>query len=391
MPELRTTDVVTGEDLRELLADRPGPTVSLFQPTGRGGTETERNSLRFKNLVNAAQERLEARGYRHTEACRVTGPMRLLLERGDFWRGQLDGLAVFATSGYLRAFKLPVALEELVVTSDSAHVTPLLPALEQQLFFLLAISQGSVRLLRVSRYETEEIDLSRTGIPLNLDEAMRYDDFEKTNLQRHPVQRRGDAGGRTLQHGHGPGDADLKNEILRYFQAVDGGICKALAGENAPLVIAAVDYLIPLYRQANNYGNLLDNGLEGNPDQVTAAQLKERAYPIVEPHFQVFLARFGERFGNALGTGLASCDLAEVLGAAYGGRVESLLVSSGERRWGLFDSTRGEIELREAPRGPDVELIDLAVRQTILHGGDAHVVEADQMPCPDPAAAVFRF
>jgi Bacterial archaeo-eukaryotic release factor family 7 len=317
--------------------------------------------------------------------------MRLLLERGDFWRGHLDGLAVFSAPDYLRAFKLPVAFDELVVTGESAHVTPLLKAVGDEAFYILAISQGSVRLVRASRYGSEEIDLSSVDMPRSLDEAMRYDDFEKTNLQRHPTQRRSDTGGRTLQHGHGPGDADLKNEILRYFQAVDSGLSKLLAGESAPLVVAAVDYLIPLFRQANNYPALVEKGIEGNPELLSPDQLHERARPIVEPLLRTSVIRLNERFGNALGTGLASCDLAVVLGAAYGNRVESLLVCDKERRWGIFDLTSESLELHDEPQGADVELIDLAVRQTVLHGGTVYVVEREQMPCEDPVAAVFRF
>jgi hypothetical protein len=387
MAEIRTTDIVTRDDVRELLADRDGPTVSLYQPIRRGGAETE-NVVRYKNLVSAAEDRLEELGHR---GLKVTGQMRLLLERGDFWRGQLNGLALFASPSYMRAFKLPVAFEELVVVGDSPHVTQLISALADEPLYVLAISQGSVRLVRGTRYGAKDVDLSDLGIPMSLDEAMRYDDFEKTNLERHPTQRRADTGGRTLQHGHGPGDADLKNEILRYFQAVDGGIRKILVAEHAPLILAAVDYLMPMYRQANSYAHLLDKGIEGNPEQLSAAQLAERARVIAEPHFRSGVARAAERFGNAIGSGLASCDLAEVLGGAFGGRVESLLVCKGERRWGIYDPGANDVEVHEQPEGPDVDLVDLAVRQSVLRGGRVFVVTRDDMPCDDAIAALFRY
>ena len=387
MAEVKTTDVVTYDDLRELLADRQGPTVSLYQPTQRGDVEGI-NAVRFKNLVGAADDRLEKLGHK---GCNVTGQMRLLLERGDFWRGQLDGLAMFAGPGYLRAFRLPVTFDELVVVGDGAHITPLVPALAEQPFYVLAISQGSVRLIKVTRYGAEEVDLSSVAIPHNLDEAMRYDDFEKGNLPRHPTSRRADTGGRTLQHGHGPGEADLKNEITRYFQAVDGGITKILGAGKTPLVIAAVDYQIPIYRQVSSYPHVLEKGVEGNPDQLTAAQIAERARPLVEPLFRSRIDNDLERFGNALGHGLASCDLAETLTAAYSGRVDVLFACRGEQRWGLFDLTAGSVDIRSEPQRADVELVDLAVRTTMTRGGTTYVIDRDRMPCTEPVAALFRF
>jgi hypothetical protein len=387
MAEVRTTDVVTYDDLRELLAERERPIVSLYQPTQRGDVEGT-NAVRYKNLVGEADERLEELGHR---AGNLTGQMRLLLERGDFWRGQSDGLALFAAPGYLRAFRLPLSFDELVVVGASAYVTPLIPALGDERFYVLAISQGSVRLISATRYGADEVDLSDAAIPTSLDEALRYDDFEKSNLPRHPTQRRPDTGGRTLQHGHGPGEADLKNEIVRYFQAVDGGVSKLLGTSRAPLVVAAVDYQMPIYRQISSYAHILERGVEGNPEQLSAADLAERARPIVEPHFRSRVDQAVERFGNALGTGLASCDLAEVLAGAYAGRIDILLVCKGEQRWGIFDLTTSSVEIDSEPRPPDVELIDLAVRTTVTRGGTVYVIHREQMPCDDPVAALFRF
>jgi hypothetical protein len=387
MAEVHTTDVVTRDDLRELLAEREGPIVSLYQPTQRGSVDGA-DTVRFKNLVSSAEGRLEKLGHR---AGKVTGQMRMLLDRGDFWRGQLDGLALFAAPNYLRAFKLPVRFDEFVFVGDNAHVTRLVGAVSDEHFYVLAISQGSVRLISATRYGGEEVDISDLDIPKSLDEAMRYDDFEKPNLERHPTQRRPDTGGRTLQHGHGPGDADVKTEIMRYFHAVDSGISKVLGATKAPLIVAAVDYLIPRYRQASSYSPILEKGVEGNPDQVSADELAERARRVAEPYFRSRIQRASERFGNAIGSGLASCDLAEILAGAYGGRVDTLLVSRGEQRWGIFDLTAESVELHQQPEGPDVDLVDLSVRLTFTRGGNVFVVARDELPCDDAVAAVFRF
>lgn len=387
MAEAQVFDVVTEEDLREILAAREGPAVSLYQPTHRGRPDVEEDVLRFKNLLGEAEDRLTSYGERRSEATKLLQPMRQLLNNGEFWRHQLDGLAMFSESNFFRYYRLPFEVEELVVVGDAIHATPLFEATTRGHFYVLAISRSSVRLLRAARFGAEEVALGETDIPRSFDEAMRYDDFEKPNLQRHPTS----GAGRTIQHGHGPGDEDLKKEILRYFQAVDKGVCDLVKVDEAPLVLAAVDYLHPLYRQASNYKAIVDRGIEGNPEQLSAAQLQEQAWPLVEPYFRAKLEAAKERFGNAIGTGLASCDLAEVIGAAYEGRVGALIVRRADRRWGLFDMIERRVEEHEEPRDGDVDLVDLAVRQTALHGGDVFITDAEDMPCDYPLAAVFRF
>lgn len=391
MPDTQVFEVVTQEDLREILTQREGPAVSLYQPTHRGRPDVEQDVLRFKNLLNEAEERLIGYGPRRADANRLLQPMRQLLNNGEFWRFQLGGLAVFGAPRFFRYYKLPFEVEELVVVAESIHATPLFEATTRGYFYILAISRSSLRLMRATRFGVEEIDLSEVDIPHNFDEAMRFDDFQKSNLQRHPTSRPGTGRGRTMQHGHGPGDEDLKKQIVRYFQAVDRGICDLLKNERAPLVLAAVDYLHPLYRAASDYRSILDRGIEGNPEQLSPAQLKKQAWPLVEPHFRARLDEAKERWGNGTSNGLASCELSEVIGAAYEGRVGALIVRRGERRWGLFDLTERRVEEHSEPRTGDVDLIDLAGRQTALHGGDVFITDADDMPCDDPLAAVFRF
>ena len=61
---------------------------------------------------------------------------------------------------------------------------------------------------------------------------------------------------------------------------------EVLREEQAPLVVAAVDYLLPIFRQASAYPHLLQRGIEGNPDRLSEKELHDRAWTLVEPSFQ---------------------------------------------------------------------------------------------------------
>lgn len=403
MAEAKTLEIVDREVLRTLLADRPGPSLSLFHPTDRITVEGEHNSLRLKNLLSEAHDRLAQAGLRRPEVEELLEPLNGLLADADFWRHRLDGVAIYRAPDFFRYYRLPFAVEERVIVGDRFQVKPLVPALASEgHFYILALSGNAIRLLRATRYSVARVDLDDLGIPLSLAEALKYDNFERTDLQHHPSAGPGASGrpqsagrsGRGQQHmfhGHGPGGEDQKNELLRFFQGVDGGISKLLGAEQAPIVLAGVDYLHPLYRQASDYRGIAARGIEGNPEQLSDAELHKRAWPLIEPHFAAPLEQAKEKFGRRVGTGLASSDLEEVLSAAFGGRIESLFIRRGEEVWGTYHPSEQKVERSNEVLPEVVDLLDLASKETLLHGGDVFLVATEDMPGSKEVAAVFRF
>jgi hypothetical protein len=87
----------------------------------------------------------------------------------------------------------------------------------------------------------------------------------------------------------------------------------------------------------------------------------------------------------------ATSYLRAIIPAASSGAVDCLLVANNERRWWSFDPIGGALVLREPAIPGDTELINLAVVQTLQHGGAAYVVEPEQMPDSSPLAAILRY
>ena len=384
-------DILSRDDLKQLSAKRNGLHVSLFMPTHRAGPETQQDPIRLKNLLGQAEERLIAAGLRAPEARARLEAASTLLQDGLFWQRQSDGLAVFISSEMTCHYRLPLDLEELVVVAGRFHLKPLLPLLSGDgRFYILAISQDQVRLLQGSRYTISEIEPQ--GVPDGLAEALRFNDPEK-QLQFHTTT--GPSGGKGERpaafHGHGGVVQDDKVDIRRYFHKVDAGLQELLAGERVPLVLAAVDYLLPIYQEANSYNYLVEPGIVGNPDNLSAKELHRQAWAIVGPRFQEEREEAADRFRQLADTGSASDNLVEIVPAAQRGRVDALFVAPGSQQWGRFDPATNEIQLRQAAGPGDEDLIDLAAVQTFLNGGSVYAVEADQMPTGAAMAALFRY
>lgn len=382
-------DSLSLDDLRELTRPAEGHCVSLYMPTVRAGPGTRQNPLRLKNLLKRAEDALrEEEGLRGPEATRALAPAEELLEHPLFWRHLGDGLAVFLRHGWFRALRLPLVLPEEMIVGRRFHVTPLLPLLTDGRFLVLALSQHEIRLLEGTRHGVTEMRLK--GVPAGLADALRYEETEKERLF-HIAGRGGSPGARAVFHGHGIGEELEKDRILRYFHTVDRGLREVLRDERAPMVLAGVEYLLPIYREASTYPHLLEEAITGNPETLRAEELRDRAWSIVEPRVLARRDAALARYAELAGAGPATADLETILAAAEHGRVETLFVAAGEQRWGAVNPDTGEVKVHEEREHGDEELLDLATVRTLLSGGTAHVLPAGLVPEGRPAAAVFRF
>lgn len=384
-------ELLDKDQVRSLIEHREAPCVSIYMPTHRAGAETQQDPIRLKNLLRQAEDNLTDGGLRGTEAQEVLKPAGHLLGDDDFWQHQSDGLALFLSGGLFKVFRLPFKFSELVVAGERFHVKPLLPLLSGDgQFYVLALSKNQVRLLQGTRHSVGEVDLE--NVPTSFAEALGREEREK-QLQFHTVARQAAA----IFHGHGGGAADdttHKKDLLRYFNQVDKGLHELLSGRTAPLVLAGVEYLLPIYREANTYPHLMGDRIVGNPEKLSPQDLHEQAWAILEPHFASAQKEAAAHYRELAGGERASNRLEEIVPAAYHGRVDSLFVGVGVQRWGRFDPDAGQVRVHEERQSGDQDLLDLAAVQTLTHSGEVYAVAPEEVPGGNsgvPVAAVFRY
>jgi hypothetical protein len=376
-------NLLTKEGLKVLIDHKQEFCISIFMPTHRMGAETMQGKLRLKNLLRDAKERLIALGMFSREADRLLKPVMAFLDNSPFWQCQSDGLAIFLTDGFLNYYRVPLTFEELVVVANRFHLKPLLPLLfNDGQFYVLALSQNNLRLFECTRFSVSDVELE--GVPQNLDEAVRFDEPKK-HLQLHT------GAGAAVFHGHGGGIDDMKDQLLQYFRQIDKGISRYLQNENAPLVLAGVDYLFPIYREANTYACLMDAGINGNPDEQKPEELQAKAWELIVPHFMRQRDDALARYRQLAGSGRTSSDVRTVVEAAFLGRVELLFVGVGVQRWGQFDQENGRAEIHAEAQPGDEDLLDLAAIQTLRNGGAVFASAPSEVPDEAPLSAVFRF
>ncbi|HSL47092.1 MAG TPA: hypothetical protein VK897_26880 [Anaerolineales bacterium] len=384
-------DILNPADLKSLIAQQGKWCVSVFMPTHRVGREQQQDPIRLKNLLAEAETKLLANGIRRPDAQKLMEPAEQLLWNRSFWQHQGNGLAIFLSNGFSKIYRLPAELEELLVIASNFHIKPLLPLLGRVgTFYILTLSQNNVRLFQATPDAISEIELD---FPTRMDEALWMDDPERF-LNFHASKRNMSAtgGGAPMFHGHSVSDEE-KTNILRFFQSINQGLHMLIEDKTPPMILAGVDYLLPIYREASTYQNILEDGVTGNPDRENLKELHEEAWKIARPLFEESQKKAFEKFQQLRGqqSDLASTDITTALKAAHFGQVETLFVPLGRQIWGRYEADNNKVTVTSEPGAEDEDLLDVAAAATILNSGQVFAVPPEQMPGDSDLAVILRY
>jgi hypothetical protein len=376
-------------ELTNLLRVQDRPCVTIYMPTHPTGQQSQQDPIRLKNLVTQAEKQLSGHWLRPVEAREMLQPARALVRDSLFWSQAGRGLALFLTAGTCKRYRLDCALEESLFVGDQFQLRPALPMISPTgHFFLLALSQNKVTLYEGEMQRLESLAVEE--LPRNMAEALNYDDVDRgSQVHTAAVGVTGKQGG--VFHGQGGIPDAMKDDLRAYLRAVSSAVEKRLSGQTGPLILACVDSVAPVYREVNTYPHLLDERVEGNPDYLTAAQLLDRVRPVVRRHGdrakQAAMQAFQERKNGRT----ASWDVPQIVTAALQGRVDTLLVDVKAPVWGEYHPDDATVSVHEQAQGDDVDLLELAVRETLQHRGTVFPVSDEERPADSPMSAVFRY
>ncbi|MFN4878309.1 MAG: hypothetical protein ACK5GT_17895 [Aphanizomenon sp.] len=382
------------DELKNLVQNPQCPCVSLYLPMERLGGETRQNPVRFKNLIREAEKRLDEMGLRSTESVNLLKPA-MELDNIGFWENQNQGLVIFSSPNLFRYYCLPISFPQLAIVGKNFHIKPLLELINNDgKFYILALSQNHVKFYAGTRYKLDEIVVE--NMPKNLAETLLEDEFQKGVQHRIGTPRSVSYASQQPGSVHGQGSSDREKherEILNFCYAVDTALHEILRDEKAPLILAGVDYLLPIYQKANTYPHFLETGITGNVELMKMAELNRAAWEIVSPLFQqeyeeimaVYLQLAGEESIKIAN------DIKTIIPAAYYQRVDTLFVPLKQHIWGKFDLPNATVELHPEPAPDDEDMLDFAVFHTILNGGRVYTLEPEAMPSGLKVAAICRY
>lgn len=384
------------DDFSHLLSppEKGGAVVTLQMPMEKKGSQTRKNPIIFKNALKKASEMLSEEQREAGEIGKVLKNLEFLEDAAiDFWQHQQKGLAlIIEESGAVTAFQTPFELEEFVWVGKRPRLGRLIPLTDELRFYVLALDLNKLRLFEASRWAVDEIEIIHG--PSSLDDAMKYDDPEKS-LQHHSSGRSTGSGGKVdaVHHGQGGNEDAKPKNIRRYFEMVDKTLADHFSDKTTPLVLFGPDSEVGEYREVNSYPHLVEDDIRFNPSNQSDSELEKRMLDWVKEKAVAEAKEQVESLDNNIGQGLGSADFAEVIKAAFTGKVATLFVKKGASHFGTYDAETHTVtagDASSADEGED-ELIEAAVMHTAAAGGRVRYVGDDDLEDNADIAAAFRY
>jgi hypothetical protein len=294
-------------------------------------------------------------------------------EVGEFWRPHANGVALLATPEMLRTFRLPLRPKALAEVADRFHLTPLIRSMTSPHdIFVLALAEEHVRLVHVF-VNLPPVRIQVPNLPKNAEDATRRPSFHVRAPRGHLQNLEGE---KVLLH--------------QYVRKVDAAVRGVLAGRQTPLALAASEPMASMFRSINSYPHLLDEGIPGNPDRVTDAQLEDAALPILDRLYQrdlkAILALYDE-----LKPRRATIDLSYAAQAATAGAVNQLVVDLDAVVPGLVSDVDGSVTYSSADDAKTYSVVDEVARRSLCTGARVLAARSEALPSQAPLVAILRY
>jgi Bacterial archaeo-eukaryotic release factor family 11 len=387
-------DIPTLAEFKHLAQIKGEICVSLYLPTSPLGEDARVNRVAFKDIAREAVLQLKEAGTNKKDISafeerfeQLAGPehdvqdedkiRKLQRAKPDpieqFWRYQASGLGVLATTGMTQTFRLPNRPKPLAEVADRFHLTPLIRAMTSPHdVFVLALAEESVRLIHAfAKFPPQRLQVP--DLPSSAEDATHRPSFHV----RAPRRR--------LQNLEGE-----KVLLQQYVRKVEHAIDGVLAGQSAPLVLAAEEPLASMFRAANTYPRLADEMIGGNPDTRTDAELEDAAIPILDRLYsrelKAVIARYDE-----LKPRLATTDVSYAAHAATAGAIEQLLVDLDAVIPGLVSDIDGSVIYSASDDAETYSVVDEVARRALYTGARVMGARKDELPDRAPLTAILRY
>jgi Bacterial archaeo-eukaryotic release factor family 11 len=387
-------DIPTLAEFKVLAQIKGEACVSLYLPTSPVVEHVRANRNEFKDLAKEALAQLREAGADKNKIAifeerfdHIAGPEHNVqdedkirkLQRAkpdpidEFWHYQANGLAVLATPGMMRMFRLPKSPRPLAEVADRFHLTPLIRVMTSPHdVFVLALAEESVRLIHAfANFPPMRMQIS--DLPRNAERATR-----RPSIHVRAPRRR-------LQNLEGE-----KVLLHQYVRKVEQAVHKALAGLNTPLVLAAAEPIATIFRSFNTYPRLADEVIEGNPDPITDAELEDAAIPVLDRLYsrelKAVIALYEE-----LKPRRATTDISYAAHAATAGAIDQLLVDLDAVVPGLVSDIDGSVIYSASDDAETYSVVDEVARRALSTGARVLGARREELPDRAPLAAILRY
>lgn len=367
-------DLPTLNEIKALSEARDPVSVSIYLSTTPETQNIGAARTRLGQMLKEAEAQLQAAGVEKRSIWPINEQVHDLMDDDDFWQKQAHALAIFVTPSRLVTHRFGSQITETAQVSDRFHLKPLIRAVTvPQSGYVLALEEDRVRMFDVAAGE-RAVEIKIPDMPKDAHSAAGAASVNSRS-----------ASGR-IQGGEGQ-----KLRLRQYARKVDAALRPYLAGRAEPLILAASEPLLSMFRSVNSYPHLIDAAIEESPAQMSEAAIKDRAQPMIRALHKLRVEAALKTFATRENDGRATTDIAQAARAATFGAVDTLLVDMDDVVAGTVDDATGAVTFAKSESAASYGVVDEIAGRVLAAGGAVLAVRKADLPAHASLAAILRF
>jgi hypothetical protein len=167
----------------------------------------------------------------------------------------------------------------MLTVETGFNLEPLLEVMQNsQQYYILALGHKNVRLYEGDHYDLKPVNLK--NFPADMKETLGIDEYPQSR-ETHTIAPASSGKGSEAYHEQYNVSQTDKAMLLEFFRRIDHRLHNFLLYHQKPLVLAGVNYLLPIYHKVNTYPGLLSESITGNQDYPDLPMLREKACNLV--------------------------------------------------------------------------------------------------------------
>lgn len=369
----------------EMIFEKGGPFVSLYQPTHRHSPQQD--PIVFRNLLRRIEHSLKQQTDRDSVEL-IMEPLNKLEKDQDFWNTASDGIAVLAARDKCIVYSLHGPVNEIAVVSHGFHIKPLLQAFQSvESYHLLGLSRTRCNMYLGNRYGFSKI-VTGPDFPGAMEDVVGEQSAE-------PYSAQGYFGGTSepgMHHGQGDKKEGDDKDTEKYFRYVDRFVFENYSKlSKLPLILVALKEYHSLFGGISHNPYLLQEGVNISYDSLEMGEFIGKALEIIEPINAVKILKLKESYESAEAESYGSSDLAQIVKAACDRRVETLFMEENRTIPGEIDCHTGAIKHCDASAPDCDDILDDLAELVLKSGGAVWVFPREKMPGHTGIAAIYRY
>lgn len=358
------------EEIHEIQSDNSYPCVSILLETHRTFPDNKTDSIRLKNLVKDAKERLKNE-FQESEVAEIINGLDEIVSGVDY-NYLLDGMAILVSKNTRKRIDLPFKVDDRVVINKTFATKDLVYTYNRSpRYIVLLLSEQPTRLFK--GYRDSLVEVENSGFPKI---------YEGPGVTEE------------LPDGKGIDKSAYRDDMMRaFFREVDKSLTDVLKSEKLPVALLGVDRNISYFKHVSENFDKVIAVKHGSYDKHTAHEISKLIWPEVRNSFAESRKDLLSKLENSKKENKFAAGLDELWKLGLEGRIQTIYVDKEYDPAAVLDDNglkvleNGE---RDIPGVID-DVVDELVETVINKSGDVVFFEKDELKDYDRLAAILRF